>query len=130
MGRSKADPIQTRLKRQRRIERYRSNPLVQERIKIQRQAYRKKKNGNVQPQESNIIDQRTRSVNMIEAIDTSNSVNMIEAIDMSDSENIIDTSDSEIEYKALTETEIDMEKLLRDSTNTRDGNYEMQNKRY
>ena len=43
MPRPKADPMQVKLKRQQRVERYRANPAVKERIKIQRKSYRQKK---------------------------------------------------------------------------------------
>jgi len=43
MPRPKTSPTQVKLKRQQRIQRYRTNPAVQERIKIQRKSYRQKK---------------------------------------------------------------------------------------
>jgi hypothetical protein len=43
MPRPKTSPTQAKLKRQQRIQRYRTNPAVQERIKIQRKSYRQKK---------------------------------------------------------------------------------------
>jgi hypothetical protein len=43
MPQPKIDPIQIKLNHQRRNERYRTNPAVQERIKIQRKSYRQKK---------------------------------------------------------------------------------------
>ena len=43
MPRPKANPLQAKLKRQKRIQKYKANPTVKEHIRIQRKSYRQKK---------------------------------------------------------------------------------------